>query len=957
MGEAALLVGLVPNGLFVSIAIAYALGAVRIVRFGALVQQANAIESLSHVDVLCLDKTGTLTSNRLSVEEVVPLDGTEAGLRALLGDVVASAAVRNKTAEAIAAAYPGTALPLARDVPFSSARKWSAVAFGPAAGPDRTGVVAMGAAESLRPALGGGIGDTAAWAELRSRIEPSTGRGLRVLVVASHPDPGGLAGGDDAPTLPAGMRPLGLVVLNDELRPDAAATLARFVAAGVTPKVISGDDPETVVALARQAGLGPDLRSIAGPELDGMDDEQLAAVALATTVFGRITPAQKERLVDALRSRGRYVAMIGDGVNDVLSLKKANLGIAMQSGSQAARGVADIVLTNDSFASLAPAVEEGQRIRNGMQDILRLFLSRITTVGLLVVTSLVLGIFPIELRNSSVLTLFTVGIPTAFLAVWAQPGARAQESLGRTLARFVVPAAVLSSLAGLAVLFGVIVFRLGGIDALAGRGTVEPAALDAAILVGQSALTSFLVFAGLVLVVFVEPPVAWLAVIEPRSPDWRPTILAAAARGALPCAAGGAGGAHPLRPPATRRPRARDRRGGGRRLGGGVARGVAVSGRGAIPGDLNGEGRRAGSAWRPSRRVGRLFHRLPEQRPEPFRLRPPRIAQIQLVVPPARPQARGGDRGVEPLDRGPLLLVRPEVEDLGDRAFLEALDPEIGSELDGQLRATAGKRGRELLLRGLGREGDEERPAPPPPVWPQDRVEVRRFVGRPVQALQQPDPHRHAAPLQREVEPVRGRVEARHPGSEGRLAGLALAVDHDGPDRRDVKEPDLAGSTPELGVAIGGALADDGGHQTCSVAQPKRRQDLRAERFDELGLVAADVVEVDLVEAHLDVVLEACRVDLEVRRDQDAVAEVLRPHQLRHRREVLRVPDVLLREGHPPVRPLAHRVGERLIFGGRPADVDLEELGHPRRGPCRPRGRPRRTCPRASRSSRRPRPR
>ena len=533
VGEAALLVGLVPNGLFVSIAIAYALGAVRIIRFGALVQQANAIESLSNVDVLCLDKTGTLTANKLSVEDVVALDGSEDDLRALLGDVVASAAVRNKTAEAIAAACPGTARPLARDVPFSSARKWSAVAFAPDAAPDgaprqpgRAGVVAMGAAEFLRPVLGRGMEDEAAWADLRARMDPLTSRGLRVLVVAASPDADALAGDDDAPTLPAGMRALGLVVLADELRPDAAATLARFAAAGVTPKVISGDDPETVVALAVQAGLGPEIRSVAGPALDAMNDEQLAGVALETTVFGRITPSQKERIVDALRSRGRYVAMIGDGVNDVLSLKKANLGIAMQSGSQAARAVADIVLTNDSFASLAPAVEEGQRIRNGMQDILRLFLSRITTVGLLVITSLVIGIFPIELRNGSVLVLFTVGIPTALIAVWAQPGARHYDSLARTLARFVVPAAVLSSLAGLAVLFGVIVLRLGGIEAITGVEAEDRAALDAAITIAQSALTSFLVLAGLALVVFVEPPLPVLAVIEPRSPDWRPTILA-----------------------------------------------------------------------------------------------------------------------------------------------------------------------------------------------------------------------------------------------------------------------------------------------------------------------------------------------------------------------------------------------------------------------------------------------
>ena len=385
----------------------------------------------------------------------------------------------------------------------------------------------MGAAEYLRPSLAGMDEDdagSAGWSALRVRIDAYASQGLRVLVAAGHPDAAALSGEGDAAQLPVGMRVLGLVVLRDELRPDAASTLARFIAAGVTPKIISGDDPETVAALARQAGLGPEIRFVSGPDLEALDDATLASVAEQTTVFGRITPSQKERLVDALRGRGHYVAMIGDGVNDVLSLKKANLGIAMQSGSQAARGVADIVLTEDSFSALAPAVEEGQRILNGMQDILRLFLTRIMTVGLLIVTSLVIGLFPIDLRNGSALTLFTVGIPTAMLAIWAQPGQRAHESLGRTLARFVVPAAALSSLVGLAVLYGTL-FLEAGLNEVVG-GTVDADALALAVKVGQSNVTSFLVFAGIMLVVFVEPPFKLLAVIEPRTTDRRPAIMA-----------------------------------------------------------------------------------------------------------------------------------------------------------------------------------------------------------------------------------------------------------------------------------------------------------------------------------------------------------------------------------------------------------------------------------------------
>ncbi len=342
-------------------------------------------------------------------------------------------------------------------MPFSSARKWSAVAFAHA-DPALPGIIALGAPTFLRPSLAtGDDGEPAGWAAIEAAAAGWTERGLRVLLVATHADAGALPPHEDEAdaTLPAGMRALGLVALADELRAEAGAVLASFAAAGVNVKIISGDDPDTVVALARQAGLA-DAASIAGHELDGLDEADLGKVAEAHTVFGRITPAQKERLVGALKARGHYVAMIGDGVNDVLSLKKADMAIAMGSGSQATRGVADLVLMEDSFAAVAEAVQEGQRILNGMEDILKLFLTRIATVGLVIVSSLVVVTFPIELRNASALTVFTVGIPSALLALWAHPGHQVRDSLDRTLARFVVPAAVVSSLVGLLVFYGVL---------------------------------------------------------------------------------------------------------------------------------------------------------------------------------------------------------------------------------------------------------------------------------------------------------------------------------------------------------------------------------------------------------------------------------------------------------------------------------------------------------------------
>ena len=526
--NSAIIASLVPNGLFLSIAVAYAIGAVRIIRFGALVQQSNAIESLSNVDVLCMDKTGTLTANRLQVNSVQPFAGDEADLRRILGVMSASTASPNKTTEAIIAACPEQACALVTEVPFSSARKWSAVAFDQSqdgASPTLQGIYVLGAPEMLRPHL-------AASRQPGRRFRVMSARSPRRDCVCSSsrtiPTSTALEDRGDDSTLPDGLQPLGLISLSDVLRPDTRETLRSFIKAGVRPKIISGDNPETVSALAQQAGLGADIKLVSGVDLAQMDNAAFTEAAVSGTIFGRITPQQKERLVQSLRSRGHYVAMIGDGVNDVLSLKQANLGVAMQSGSQATRGVADIVLMDDSFASLAPAVLEGQRIVNGMTDILRLYLARICTMGLLIVSSLVIGFFPLALRQGSLIVLLSVGIPTVALALWARPGTQSRKDLLPSLLHFVLPPMLMSTIIGLVLFYGVYVLLVTPLHLdywdLFIR-TSNPI-IHTPVTNAQSALSAFLVFAGLLLVIFVEPPTPWWTGGDVLSGDWRPTWLA-----------------------------------------------------------------------------------------------------------------------------------------------------------------------------------------------------------------------------------------------------------------------------------------------------------------------------------------------------------------------------------------------------------------------------------------------
>ena len=502
MQIAAVIVSLVPQGLFFMTTVTYAMGAMRIAGKGALIQQANAVESLSHVQVLCLDKTGTLTTNRLRLHALEPLGSSESELRCLLGAYAASTPTGNRTLEAIGAAYPGQAQRVREQVPFSSERKWSAIMYDDETPCEEVGrgSYVLGASDVLRPHV-------QAHAGLDAQEQAWAAQGLRVLLFAHGPESSSLHDREGQPQLPSNLIALGILSLSDELRPDAQTTIQGLARAGIRLKIISGDNPQTVAALARQAGFGLDAQTVSGLELNALDEAGLAQVAEETAIFGRITPQQKDQLIQVLRSRGHYVAMIGDGVNDVLSLKQAQLGIAMQSGSQAARSVADIILLNDSFAVLPDVFREGQRIIRGMQDIVRLFLTRTFYVTLLIIAARIVGLpFPVTPKHNSLLALLTVGIPVLALASWARPGPP-PKSLLRSVAHFVVPGAISMAILSLAVYLYYLL-------------TSDNVAL------AQSAMTTTMVFCGLVLLPFVEPPTAAWVGGDELSGDRRPIMLA-----------------------------------------------------------------------------------------------------------------------------------------------------------------------------------------------------------------------------------------------------------------------------------------------------------------------------------------------------------------------------------------------------------------------------------------------
>ncbi|MYT29330.1 MULTISPECIES: cation-translocating P-type ATPase [unclassified Streptomyces] len=428
------IVPMIPEGLVLLTSVAFAIGVVRLGRRQCLVQELPAIEGLARVDVVCLDKTGTLTEGGMDVGEVRPLDGQDPDrVRQVLGAFGASDPRPNASLQAVVDACPAPDSWRCTDtLPFSSARKYSGAAFEEPGG-ERSSWL-LGAPDVLLP-----DGDP-----LLPEIDRRNAQGLRVLLLARAARP------LDHPDVAREGRPTALVVLEQRLRPDAPETLRYFAEQGVQAKVISGDNAVSVGAVAGKLGLPGADAPVDARQLPHDDPEAMAKALEEGAVFGRVTPQQKREMVGALQARGHHVAMTGDGVNDVLALKDADIGVAMGAGSEATRAVAQIVLLNNSFATLPSVVAEGRRVIGNITRVATLFLTKTVYSVLLAILVACCQIpYPYLPRHLTLLSTLTIGVPAFFLAL-APNKERARPHFVRRVMRYAVPSGLITGLAAFA---------------------------------------------------------------------------------------------------------------------------------------------------------------------------------------------------------------------------------------------------------------------------------------------------------------------------------------------------------------------------------------------------------------------------------------------------------------------------------------------------------------------------
>jgi cation-transporting ATPase E len=428
-GAVAGLVGMVPEGLVLLTSVTFFAAALTLARKRVLVRELPAVEGLARVDTLCLDKTGTLTEGQITFAAMEPLGGNssevDAALAALASDVAA-----NATMLALRQVFPTPpGWEKVAGVPFSSARKWSASSF------QGHGTWVLGAPEIVMGAAPDGV---------KERVAVLAAAGSRTLLLARSD--AGLSAPPAA--LPPGLTPQAVVVFEERIRPDAAETLGYFTAQGVTLKIISGDNPATVGAIARRVHLPGSGEPIDARTLP-TDAAQLAAVVgdPERSVFGRVSPQQKRALVHGLQSLGHTVAMTGDGVNDALALKDADIGVAMGSGTAATRAVAQIVLLDSQFAVLPGVVAEGRRVIANVERVANLFLTKnVMSLVLALAVAVARWPFPFLPRHLTLVSTVVIGVPGFFLALGPSSQRFVPGFVGRVL-RFAIPAGVIAAIA------------------------------------------------------------------------------------------------------------------------------------------------------------------------------------------------------------------------------------------------------------------------------------------------------------------------------------------------------------------------------------------------------------------------------------------------------------------------------------------------------------------------------
>ena len=414
------LVTLIPQGLVLLTSVAFAVGVVRLVRHGVLASELAAVEPLARVDVLCIDKTGTLTTGELDLGGIDSLGGAQPAETAL-ANLAAGEPDGNTTARALRSALGLGDWTAVRRMPFSARRRWSGAEF------EGQGTWLLGAPDVV------GAG-SASW---HDAVDRRLSRGERVLLLCRSTEPLGAQ-------LPAARHAVAVVGFREALRGSAAATVSALTAAGITIKVVSGDDAGTAASVARRAGI-----PIASPPVNvaGLADAELAAAAREAAVLGRVGPREKLAVVHALQAAGHVVAMTGDGVNDVLALRDADIGIAMGSGAAAARAVARLVIVDRSLASFPQVLAEGRRVLANVERAAALFVTKTVFAAVLILCAAWAALpFPLLLRQLTLVDAVAIGIPSLVLALLPGEHRWHPGFLRRTLA-LAIPTGIVSGLA------------------------------------------------------------------------------------------------------------------------------------------------------------------------------------------------------------------------------------------------------------------------------------------------------------------------------------------------------------------------------------------------------------------------------------------------------------------------------------------------------------------------------